>query len=188
MGEVYKRGGKWWIRYTGLDGRTVRRSTKQGTSEKLANQALADAEKELIHRRLGFFDGAAEKLRDEGEKPLEDSLSLFCQHLEACGCTAMHVDHRRLHIRAAAKHSGWALTKHVAAKGAVSYLSWLSKQPGRYHGTQTAPRTVKEHCVALKSFTRWMAAEEKLLRDPLLGLKPPSAPRQHSRRALSHEE
>lgn len=186
MGEVYLRGKVYWVRYTGLDGKTARKSTRQ-CDRRVAERMLAREEDELTRRRHGLFDPAAEAMSREAARPVRDHLNDFRVHLEAADRTAKHVESTLARIEDMIGSLSLRSIEGLTPDAINRYASGLRKRPSRYGGV-TSPATVVRHLAAIKGFSRWLTQHGKLQRDPLAAVKKPEGRRQTTRRILLREE
>lgn len=183
MSSVFKRGGSrakgpWYIQYFDQNGK--RRTKCAKTTDKAAAERIAAKfEADAMLRQTGAIDATLEGIGKESRRPIAEHLDDFERKLGAAGRTAKHMGHTRKFIEAIAQHGKMVTAADISEDAVTRYAEKLNKD-GR------APRTIAAHLRAIKSFTRWLASKSKLPRDPLAGLKLPSAEadRRRERRAI----
>ena len=168
---------KWYIRYTGPDGRPreVPGYTDKGATQALAVKLQRQAEREAA----GLTTPADAYLTDPPETHLAD----FQRHLQSKGDSADHVQRTIARI---AKTLQSIAARQLADITAARVQAFLLELRARGLSVQT----VNHYLTAIKTFTRWLWKQGRLASDPLVGLSRQNADvdRRHLRRVLSPGE
>ncbi len=188
MATVFKRGGrgnrsgKYYITYRDHTGRRVTRSART-TDKAAATRIAAKLEADAALRRDGVIDPALDAIGRESKRPIGEHLADYEAKLRAAGRTLHHVECTTRYIHKIAGAAEWQTALDISADAVHRFAGSLQEQ-GR------SARTVQAHLAAVKSFSKWLAQNEKLLRDPLasVGKPDPKADRRHVRRMLLPEE
>lgn len=175
-GEVKRYRSRSWY-YQVKDEFGVWSKPIKGTSDKKSTAELQrQAELAVIQRRLGYapIERAAAQL-------LSEQLAAYIAFLESKGDTPRHVRHTRRWIEMLLEGIA-ARTIDDVKKAKVE--NWLA---ARRASGAFGPETSNHYAGAVKSFTRWLADEERIPADPLAGLRRVNAEagRVRVRRALS---
>ena len=186
MATVFKRGGrkgkgKYLLSYTDHRGARKTRSAKTtdlDAARRIANKLESDA----ALRRDGVVDPRLEALGEQSRRTIEDHLADFKAKLSAAGSSADHRTRTCRFINDVAEAAGFEEAGDITADKVNHYGAELLKK--------MASRSVSARLTAVKSFTRWLAAEGKLPADPLASVKKPSGKtdRRKVRRMLLPEE
>jgi integrase len=188
MATVFKRGGsgnrggRWYIAYFDHRGqRQVRsaRTTDKAAAERIAAKLEADA----ALRREGVVDPHLEGISHQSRRTIASHLDDYKAKLSAAQCNPRHIQNTAMCITAIAAAGGFEVAGDITADAVNRYARDL-REKGR------APRTIHAHLTAIKSFTKWLAENHKLPRDPLASVKKPNpqVDRKHRRRMLLVEE
>ena len=188
MATVFKRGGKanrggkYCISYFDHEGKRITRSAR--TSDKaVAERIAAKLEADIALRRDGVIDPQLDAICDESRRSVESHLADFEAKMQTANRKPKHITTTIGYIRAIAQEAEWATVSDISADD-VSRWAGRLKEQGR------SARTIQAYLTAAKSFTRWLANNHKLPRDPLASVqKPdPKADRRRERRMLLPEE
>ncbi len=188
MASVFKRGGKgnrggkYYISYFDHEGKRITRSAR--TSDKAAAERIAaKLESDTALRRDGVIDPHLDAICDQSRRSVESHLADFEAKMQAANRKPKHIVTTIGYIRAIAQASEWGTVSDVSADDVNRWAGKL-KEEGR------SARTIQAHLTAAKSFTRWLASNHKLPRDPLTSVqKPdPKADRRRERRMLLPKE
>ena len=188
MASVFKRGGKSnrggkysiaWSDHTGK-----RRTKSSGTTDKAAAERIAAKyEADAALRREGVIDPTLDAIGKESQRSIALHLADYESKLRAAHRTEKHVRNTAQFIRWVAEHAGFETAGDISADGVNRYAAKL-RDEGR------SARTIQAHLSAIKAFTKWLAEQHKLTRDPLASVKKPNptADRRRERRMLLPEE
>ena len=188
MSTVFKRGGKanrggnYLIAYFDHQGKRITRSAK--TSDRAAAERIAARlEADIALRRDGVIDPHLDAICDESRRSIESHLADFEAKMQAANRKPKHITTTIGYIQAIAQAAEWAAVNDISADDVNRWAGKLREQ-GR------SARTIQAYLTAAKSFTRWLANNHKLPRDPLASVqKPdPKADRRRERRMLLPEE
>lgn len=188
MASIFKRGGKknrdgrWYIEYFDENGK--RKAVSSRTSDRAAAQRIANKlEADAALRREGVIDRQLDAICDQSRRTIEAHLADFKAKMIGARRDAKHVGSTLSAIRAICKAAGFQVASDITADG-VNQFAKTQTESGK------SARTVQSKMVAMRSFSRWLANNHKLPRDPLAGLaKPnPKADRRRERRMLLPEE
>ena len=186
MASVFKRGGKrakgnWiaaWIDHNGQRQTKSTRTTDKATAERVAKKWEADA----ALRREGVIDDAVDSISREARRAIESHLADYQKKLQAAGRTENHIEDTVRYIRKIVEQNGWETASDISADGVNHFAANLSEH--------RSARTVQAYLAAVKAFSKWLAREQKLPRDPLASVQKPNPKtgRQLERRMLLHDE
>ena len=188
MATVYKRGGrgnrngKYYITYRDHMGKRITRSAH--TTDKAAAQRIAaKLEADAALRRDGVIDPTLDAISRESQRTIEAHLVDYEAKLRTAGRSEGHVVDTIRYIRKIAKAAGWTNAADIAADAVHRFAGNLQEQG-------LSARTVQAHLTAVKAFTKWLAQNNKLVRDPLasVGKPNPKVDRRNVRRMLLPEE
>jgi len=188
MATVFKRGGRgnrtgrYFITYSDHTGRRVTRSAR--TSDKAVAQRIANKlEAEAALRRDGVIDPTLDAIGRESQRSIDEHLADYEAKLQAAGRTQRHILDTTRYIRKMADAAQWQTAADIAADAVHRFAGALQDQG-------LSKRTVQAHLAAVKAFSKWLANNEKLPRDPLasVGKPDPKTDRRHVRRMLLPEE
>lgn len=169
------------VEYFDHEGRRRRKGTRIADKD-AARQYGNELEKAADQRRKGLIDPRQERLATEGRRSLAETLGDYKAKMQAAGRDSKHVATTASYIRTIAEAAGFAKLADITADGVNAYAGDLGKW--------RSARTVQAHLTAIKSFTRWLAREDKLPADPLASVKKPNpkADRRRERRMLLPDE
>ncbi len=184
----------WSIQLRDHTGR--RTSVGSETSEKAAAERLAvHLASERMERRRGLIDPRQEAIAEAAGRPIQEHLNDYDAMLRAKLDGQKHVGQTLLYIRRFVEASGWETPVDIDADDVNRYVGELTE---RKHFSAS---TVNAHITAVKGFTAWLVNHQKLLFDPLAGVKKPNpqkgmrdkgtekpSGRGFERRALLHAE
>lgn len=188
MATVFKRGGngnrggRYYISYFDHNGQRQSRSartTDKAAAERIASKLEADS----ALRREGVIDAQLEAVVHESRRTLESHLDDYKAKLSAAQCNPRHIQNTKTCINAIAKAGGFHIVSDITADAVNRFASDLRER-------NLASRTIHGYLTAIKSFTKWLATNHKLPRDPLASVKKPNpqADRRRRRRMLLLEE
>ena len=161
-----KRQGRVPLSYT--DHRGLRKTRSAKTTDLDAARRIANKlESDAALRRDGVVDPRLEALGEQSRRTIEEHLADFKAKLSAAGASADHLTRTCRFIRDAAEAAGFEAAGDITADKVNHYGAELLKK--------MAARSVAARLTAVKSFTRWLAAEGKLPADPLASVKKPGA-------------
>lgn len=188
MASIFKRGGKknrdgrWYIEYFDENGKrkTVSsRTTDKAAAQRIANKLEADA----ALRREGVIDRHLDAVSTQAKRTIEEHLRDFEAKMIGARYDGKHVRSTLSRIRAICKAAGFQVASDITADGLHQFAKTLT-EAGK------SARTVEAAMAAMRSFTRWLANNHKLPRNPLAGVARPNpkADRRRERRMLLPEE
>ncbi len=188
MATIYKRGGKgkrggrYYFSYFDHNGKRHSRSartTDKATAERIAAKYEADA----ALRREGVVDPQLDAICDQSRRSVESHLKDYEAKMGAANRAPQHISTTVAYIRTICKDRKFEKVADITADGINLYAGRLKEQ-GR------STRTVQAYLTAIKGFTKWLAAHQKLPRDPLASIKKPNpkSDRRRERRMLLPEE
>ena len=169
------------IEYFDHEGQRRREGTRiadKDAARQLANKLEVEAEQ----RRRGLVDARQERLAVEGRRSLESHLTNFKAKMETADCSADHVSRTARFVRTIAEAAGFATIGDITADGVNTFASELRQR--------RSARTVQAYLTAIKGFTRWLTANNKLPADPLASVQKPNpkTDRRRERRMLLPDE
>ncbi len=181
-----KEGAPWYCRFYEVlpNGQKKQRMVSTGTSDKAtAKQIARKYEAEAAVRAHRLVDPLEDSIRRQSARPTAEHVSDFQKKLKAAGRSADHVARTGNYINEFISHAGIGAIGDIRADHAVSWAASL-----RDDGM--AGRTIQARLTSIKGFTKWAAAGDKLMRDPLAGVSKPSAKddRRRERRMLLPDE
>ena len=187
MASVFKRGGKanrggyWYVSWFDHGGK--RRIKCSRTTDKAAAERIgAKHESDAALRRDRVIDPALDAIAQQSRRTVESHLVDYEAKLQTAGRSAGHVSRTAGFIREVATAAGFDLASDICADG-VNRHAQTMQEKGK------AARTIQARIVAIKAFTRWLANNHKLPRDPLASLQRPSIDTtQRKRRMLRPDE
>jgi integrase len=187
MASVYKRGGPrakgpWLFSYVNHAGERKTKSART-TDKAVALRIAAKYDAETALRRDGVIDPALDAIGKQSQRSIEDHLADFESKMQVAKRTEKHITSTLQFIQWIAEYAGFKVASDITADGANKYAGKL-RDEGR------SSRTVGAHLSAIKAFTRWLTAHQKLPRDPLVSVKKPNpkTDRRRERRAISLDE
>ena len=187
MASIFKRGGKkakgrWyasWVDHTGRRRTKITRTTDKATAERIARKYEADA----ALRREGVIDATLDAISKESHRSIDSHLADYENKLRSAGRTEKYVKETRRYIYRFATAGSFTTATDINADAVTKFAEEL-KDKGR------SARTIGAHLGAIKGFTRWLAKQHKLPRDPMASIeKPdPQGDRRLERRMLLPDE
>ena len=188
MASVFKRGGKAnrrgyyyvsWNDHQGRRSTECTRTTDKATAERIVAKYEADA----ALRRDGVIDPALDTISKESQRTIESHLTDFESKLRVAGRTDDYVNRTIGFIRSICQLAEFVLVSDISAEGVNRYAGDLQNK-GR------SARTIQAHLTAIKGFTKWLADNHKLPRNPLASVRKPNpkVDRRYERRMLLPEE
>jgi len=188
MASVFKRGGKnnrggsyylSWFDHTGRRRSKCAKTTDKAAAERIASKLEADA----ALRRDGVIDPTMDAIGRESQRPIDEHIRDYQAKLKAAGRTLGHIEGTICYIRKIAQAAQWQTAADILADAVHRFVGDLQEQG-------LSARTVQAYLAAVKAFSKWLAQNEKLQRDPLasVGKPDPKADRRHVRRMLLPDE
>ncbi len=186
MAAIFKRGrdkGKkrtaWYINYTEENG--DRRSVKGFTDRGLTEQSAARIENEVMLRKRGLIDPAAEKIAGHRQTPIKAHLDAFERNLGKN--TSKHTNLTMSRVRKIINDCGFITIADIDVEAVEKFLTGICAENKR------GPRTYSHYAQAIDSFCNWLVPK-KLIANPLAGLERLNAAVdvRRKRRALSAQE
>lgn len=178
-----QRGGRYYISY--FDHAGVRQTQSARTSDKSAAERIAaKLEADAALRREGVIDPHLEAVSQHARRTIESHLEDYKAKLSAANCHPRHICSTEMCIRAFATAGAFETVSDITADAVNRYAQVL-------RGRERSLRTIQAYLTAIKSFTKWLAANHKLPRDPLSSVKKPnpqSDKNRRRRRMLLREE
>jgi integrase len=188
MASVFKRGGKnnrngyWYISWVDHEGKRHTKCSKT-TDKAAAERVGAKLEADATLRREGVIDTQLEAIADHGRRLIESHLNDYEAMHRAAGNDDKHVKSTITDIRKVCAHAKFKLAQDINADGTNHFAKHLKK-------IGKSARTVEAKLTSIKGFTKWLAVNNKLPRDPLASVKKPNpkTDRRYERRMMLHEE
>jgi integrase len=188
MATVFKRGGtgnrrgRYYVAYFDHKGRRQVRSART-TDKSAAERIAAKLEADAALRREGVIDPHLEGVSQQSRRTVESHLDDYKAKLSAANSHPRHITNTETCIRAFAEAGSFEVIADINADAVNRFAHEL-------RGRGRSLRTVQAYLTAIKSFTRWLADNHKLPRDPLSSVKKPNpqADRKRRRRMLLPEE
>jgi integrase len=205
MASVYKRGGKnnrggyWYASWKDHEGnRRIKctKTTDKAAAERIANKLEADA----ALRREGVIDPTLEAVAKQSRRTIESLLGEYEAKLRASKGTDAHITETLTKIRAICKFARFIVASDITADGVNRFTTHrlengpqtvrrpvaLSHRPRR---DGRSSRSAQAYVAAIKGFTKWLTEHDKLNRNPLARLRPPSSKSTRGRRrAMTTDE
>jgi integrase len=185
MGTIYKIGSTRHYQMQWVDETGKRRRQTTGTSDKAtAQQILAKTEKEAAQIRAGLRDPITDAIVAHSREPAQAWVDAYVASLEVThGTSNQHVADTRAKIEKIIASTSIDSAAKLNQQHVVDYIANRQKE-------DVSARTVQSYLVAIKGFTHWCVANNRLHRDPLVNLASPSPARdrRYQRRALSRAE
>ncbi len=177
-----KEGAPWYVCFRELkpDGSKRQRMISCRTSDKAtAKQIARKYEADQAVRAHRLVDPLEDSIRRQASRPVDEHLGDFKNRMKAAGRTADHSTRTENYIREFLVYSSISSIGDIRADLATAWAASL--RDGGMAG-----RTIQARLTAIKGFTKWLAAGDKLLRDPLASVSKPSAKedRRRERRML----
>lgn len=179
--DKLKRNAPYWIQFTDHEGnrKTVKGFTERSTTEQLA----AKLENEVMLRRRGLIDPAAEQAAARRTAPLEEHLAAFQKHLSRTDNTGKHVKLSMTRIRRIVNGAGFETGSDIDIESVESVLREMLEADEIGH------RTYNHYVQAMDQFCTWMVPR-RMPANPIAGMKRLNAEVdvRHQRRALTASE
>jgi integrase len=188
MATVFKRGGngnrggRWYIAYFDHNGQRQARSART-TDRAAAERIAAKLEADAALRREGVIDPHLEGVSRESRRTITSHLDDYKAKLSAAQCNPRHIQNTETCIKAIVDAGNFEIAADITADGVNRYARDLRLK-------KRASSTIHGHLTAIKGFTKWLATNHKLPRDPLSSVKKPNpqVDRKRRRRMLLVEE
>jgi len=165
-GGTNNRGGRYYVSYFDHNGARQTRSAR--TSDKsAADRIAAKLEGDAALRREGVIDPHLEGISLEAKRTVASHLDDYKAKLSAAQCHPRHIQNTETCINAIAKAGGFQVVSDIAADAVNRFARDLREK-------DLAGRTIHAYLTAIKSFTKWLATNHKLPRDPLASVKKPN--------------
>lgn len=177
-----KRGSRYLIQYTDHEGK--RRTEVGFTDRGLTEQLAVKLETEAELRRRGLIDPSQEKLAKNRSTFIVEHVAAFEKSLGGKDNTAKHVKLTMSRIRRIIVSGGIETLIDLDLESVEEALNELRETDGIGH------RTYNHYVQAIDSFCNWMVANERISRNPLLGMERlnTQVDIRHPRRALAPDE
>lgn len=177
-----KEGAPWYVDYYAIEpnGQKKRRLISTKTSDKkTAKEIMRKYEGEAAVRAHRLIDPLEDSIRRQAARSVDEHLADFKNKLKAAGRTAGHAQRTENYIREFVTHAAITSIGDIRADHATGWAASLRE-------SGMAARTIQGRLTAIKSFTKWLAAGDKLVRDPLVSVSKPNAreDRRRERRML----
>ncbi|TVQ53330.1 MAG: hypothetical protein EA377_08220, partial [Phycisphaerales bacterium] len=170
---------KWYFTYSTASGE---RKPMTGTEDYDATKRIASKlETEASEYFHGTRTARQDRFRNAAAKPLKTHIAEFERKMIAEGRTERHATSTSTMVSSIAELEGFHQIDQITADHVTHFAESLRRE-------KRSPRTIHKYLTAIKSFTRWLVAEGKLIGDPLAGVKKPSPQRQRERRMLLPDE
>ncbi len=184
QGTLFKRteGGNSLASWYDHNGRRKERSTRT-TDRRVAERILSKYVADSALRLSGVIDPQLDAICDESQRSVDKHLVDYEAKMRTANRTPKHITTTVGYIRRFAESSDWATVGDISADEVNRYAATM-KEEGR------SAQTVKNLLTAVKGFTKWLANNQELPRDPLASVsKPnPKADRRRERRMLLPDE
>ncbi len=184
MRGIYKREGKriWYASYVDETGRSVNKSTRTTNANaalRIRNQWQAEA----ALRREGVIDPTLDAIGKEAARSIESHLVDYKNKLKADSRKTRYIRETMAYIRKIAADCSFTSADSIKA-------DLVSRFVNRLQADNKSARTIQANLTAIKGFTRWLANNHKLHRDPLSSIKKPNpgTDRRYERRMLLPDE
>ena len=186
MSHLFKRskatGAPWYASFTEvLPGGQKRKKTvsTKTPDHATAKKILAKLESDAAVRHFGIVDPLADQIAKQSKRTVDSHLTDFRNKMAAKGCTEKYINRTANYIAEYATFAGCACVGDFSADTANKWGASL-KNDG------LAARTIAARLTAIKSFSRWLTNDSKLVRDPFASVsKPnPQSDRRRERRML----
>lgn len=180
---VFKRGGKnakgpYYATWIDHDGKRHVKSTRT-TDKASAKLILAKYKTDAAVRREGVIDSTLESIAVQSRRSVESHLADFEAKMRAENRSEGHISKTLYSVRQICAAAKFTFAVEICADGVNRYAA-----DRRLKGDSS--NTVQSHLTSMKGFTKWLAATDKLQRDPLASIKRPNskADRRYKRRML----
>lgn len=158
---LYRRGNRWWMRWTDENG-TLQRKSSKSTSKDVAATMLA-AEKMAVQRRRAGLPGASPVA---ATRPISEQVDAYLKQMEAEGLTTTHIGNHGSYLRRAREFCGWTCAQDVTKASIERYLNVAMVERAR--------KTRLEHYIAIRQLCAFLMAMDPpaLVFDPSAGAMP----------------
>lgn len=175
-----KKGACWYFDFTDENGK--RRSRKGFTDKGLTAQAAAKAENEVMLRKRGLIDPAAERIVERKRRPLAEHLTAYEKTLSKT--TPKHIKQTVNRIRRMIVGCAFVTAGQIDAEKLREWLVAFCEKEKLGH------RTYNHYVQAFGGFCLWMVETGRLASNPVAAMDILNAAVdvRHPRRALSPEE
>lgn len=172
MATVFKRGGKgtrggrYYIAYFDHKGKRRVHSTRcsdKVTAERIAAKKEADA----ALRRDGVIDPQLDAICQQSQRTIQSHLKDYEAKMVAVNRVPKHVERTIKCILAITEGAGFERVNEITADGVTRFAGKLRRRG-------LSSRTVHAYLTAIKGFTKWLANNDKLTRDPLTSIQKPN--------------
>ncbi len=177
LATIFQRPGSknYLARYRDFDGHRLIRST--GSADPDAAQEIAD--RMALTAQVKGESGVEGQLADESRRTIDEHLADYEAKMQAAGRTGEHVADTLRLIRATCELAKIKTAGDISADRINRAAVQLGKVglPSKRKGVKQKPfstRTVHSYLTAIKGFSKWLAENGKLARDPLAGVKKPN--------------
>ena len=166
--QAWRAEGQGAYLFSFTDHRGLRKTRSAKTTDlDAARRIAAKCEADAALRRDGVVDPRLEALGEQSRQTVEKHLADFKAKLSSAGASADHLARTCQFIEDVATATGFEAAGDITADKVNHYAVELLKK--------RAARSVAARLTAIKSFTRWLAAEGKLPADPLASVRKPSS-------------
>jgi integrase len=168
QGSLFQRGGSgfWIAKWYDATGKRREYCTKT-FDKQTAQRLLAAKIAGVALRRDGIIDVRQEAVATEAGKTIAAHLAQFETKMRARQAGESHVSRTLFFIREVCNVAGFTKASDIHADQVDKIIVDMQAE-GK------APRTIQGRVVAMKSFSKWLADNGRLARDPLRGVKRPS--------------
>lgn len=189
MASIYKRGedgpkkkAHWYIAFTDHTGQ--RRTRKGFTDKALTEQLAAKLEQEVMLRKRGLIDPAAEEVADQKKLAIGIHLEAYEKSLKGRKTTGKHVGLTLSRVRKVIDGCGIETLADIREDSVEEFLGDMLEQENIGH------RTYNHYVQAIDGFSRWLVSTKRLTQNPVTGLVRlnNAVDVRHKRRALSEDE
>jgi len=185
QGTLFKRNGQgsWIASWYDHKGKRLERSTRT-TDKAAAERILSKRVTDTALRRDGVIDAHLDAICEESQRSIESQLNDFKAKMISTNGDQKHISTTIGYIQTIANSEGWIRVADINADSVYNYAATLKE------GKNRSARTIQAYLTAIKGFSKWLATNNKLPRDPLISVsKPnPKGDRRRERRILLHDE
>ncbi|MGL6197106.1 MAG: tyrosine-type recombinase/integrase, partial [Thermoguttaceae bacterium] len=169
---------KWWGQYRDANGVIKRVSLSK--NKQIAQQMLA----EIVNKVELEKSGVVTSCDSENKKPFLEHIADFEKHLRAKDNTKNYVSETIVKIK---KMLGWCQWRRLSDINATSVEGFLAKLREE---DSLSVQTSNHYLRAVKIFCNWLVATNRIIKSPLIILKPlnPQVDQRHHRRPLCEDE
>jgi len=173
----------WQIRYRDENGKEIRESIKT-KNRNTAAVILAQREKEIERIKMGIATREETISAKSRKESLDELLHKFKQYQSASGATEKHSIAVFGYIQTIFRETG---TIYIQSLSRDAVNDWIvaEKQSGK-----RSFGTINQYVAALNAFLNWAVSTERLVKNPLRGMKKLNVEldRRKKRRALTEDE